>query len=64
MSSYEDRLESKERAWGARIGVNGTVGIAAVLPIDHPKAEPPGMMLEILEKAAKAIDHNLHHKAT
>jgi len=58
-SAWEDRPERGQRAWGARIGEFGTVGIAVVLPMDHFSANPPEFMLKKTELAAEEITINL-----
>lgn len=52
---WMDRPEIGERSWAARIGQNGTAGIAAVLPIDHPEGDPPERLLELLVSGAAEI---------
>ncbi|MDD3997341.1 MAG: helix-turn-helix domain-containing protein [Sphaerochaetaceae bacterium] len=62
MSTYEDRPVYGHRAWGARIGDTENIGIAAVLPFDHPLATPVDNMRLMVENAAKAILANLKEK--
>lgn len=58
-STIEDRPERGQRAWGARIGEFGTIGIAVVLPLEHRQASPPEDMLLKVENAAASIARNL-----
>jgi len=57
--AWEDRPERGQRAWGARIGESGSLGIAVVLPMDHFWANPPEFMLKKTEDAAVEIMKNL-----
>ncbi len=54
--AWEDRPERGQRAWGARIGEHGAAAIAVVLPLDHPRADPPEAMLRLALEAAASID--------
>ena len=60
--TYEDRPVLNHRAWGARIGSRENVGIAVVLPLDHPLAEPAEHMLKLVKEAADRIYTNLKEK--
>jgi DNA-binding IclR family transcriptional regulator len=60
MTAYIDRPATKERAWGARIGPNGTMAIAAVLPQIHLQATPVDIMMKIMDKAANDIYKTLN----
>ena len=60
-STYEDRPLLQERAWGARIGERENVGIAVVLPFNHPQGDPPEHMLHLVEEAAERVLQNLKH---
>jgi len=62
MSTYEDRPAYGNRAWGARIGDTENIGIAVVLPFEHPLANPVDTMKLMVENAAKAILANLKEK--
>lgn len=62
VSAYEDRPEYNTRAWGARIGETENIGIAVVLPLVHPLANPVGNMQLMIEKAARDILVNLKEK--
>lgn len=61
-SMWEDRIELNERAWGARIGDKENIGIAVVLPFDHPMTDPPERILHQIELAADKILYNLNHR--
>ncbi len=56
--AYEDRQKTNTRAWGARIG-SYEFAIAIVLPLDHPKANPPKEMLCMTEQAAEQINNRI-----
>lgn len=60
-SIWEDRPSLQERAWGVRVGDKENIGIAVVLPFDHPMANPPEKMLHQVEIAAEKILNNLNH---
>ncbi len=57
--TYEDRPDVKTRAWGAKIGSH-EFGLAVVLPLNHPKAEPPQTMLSLTEEAAEEINRRIY----
>ncbi len=57
--AWEDRPERSQRAWGARVGESGSIGIAVVLPMDHFWASPPEFMLKKTGDAAVDIMQNL-----
>lgn len=59
VSAYSDRPNLGERAWGARVSESENIGIAIVLPIDHPRANPPYVMQQMAEDAAQEIHKNL-----
>ncbi len=58
-STFSDRPQVCERAWGARVSEHENIGIAIVLPIDHPRANPPEVMQHLAEEAANEICRNL-----
>ncbi|MDL2229158.1 helix-turn-helix domain-containing protein [Treponema sp. OttesenSCG-928-L16] len=60
--TYEYRPSFKQRAWAARIGDKENIGIAVVLPEDHPKANPPSVMKQLVKKAALEIYLKLHEE--
>ena len=51
----ETHPDRSERSWAARIRGGGAAAIAIVLPVNHPAADPPEVMLERVAAAAERI---------